>query len=253
MVCGKNAAKTAPASGRYRSRLRGTAQRRVRIVPTRNGRAGRRLAQGAPLADEPYPVDLARDLRGWFYRALASDAGCAVLEVGDAHLGNWFTDVTRANLRQVDGSASHRGRFDVVVVHQSLGGCENLQSALLMAARMLRQGGWLVMFGANRLRPAPGGLAPTAGMPSATGWGYRSAFARAGFGDISLYIAHPPDVAPVYLIDAHRRSARAFFSAELIARNLPVWSPRRWAMAILVATNLMSYLQPGFVVVGRKC
>ena len=205
------------------------------------------------MTDEPHPVDLAHDLRGWFYRAVAPGAGSAVLEVGDARLGNWFDDVTRTDLAQADASSAHGGHFDVVVMHQSLGGCPTLLGALAAAGRALRQGGWLILSGANRLRPASHEAAPSTDTPRATGWGYRSALARAGFGNVALYVAHPPDVAPIYVIDAHPRSARAFFSAELTARNLPIWSARRLVLAALVATNLMPYLQPGFIVVGRKC
>jgi hypothetical protein len=76
---------------------------------------------------------------------------------------------------------------------------------------------------------------------------------RAGFADISLHVAHPPDSAPLYVIESHPRSARAFFGARLAARGLPNWSPKRLLLGALVATNVMPYLQPGFIVVGRRC
>jgi len=206
------------------------------------------------LANEPHPVDVTHDLRGWFYRAIAPSASCAVLEVGDAHLGTWFTNVSHVdNLAQAQLDTADGRRFDVVVIHQSLGGCPSLLGTFESASRMLRQGGTLVLSGANRLRPAGSRVSRPADIPSATGWGYRTAATRAGFADVSLYVAHPPDVAPLYAIDSRSRSARAFFGTELAARKLPAWSPRKWVLAALIATNLMPYLQPGFIVVGRKC
>jgi len=205
------------------------------------------------LADELHSPDVAQDLRGWFCRAFAPDSACAVLEVGDAHLGNWFANVTRSESALSAAASAESVSFDMVVIHRSLGGCATLQSALVSARRLLRPGGWLVLSGANRLRPADRGVRPSIRVPRATGWGFRSALKRAGFADISLHVAHPPDCAPVYVIESHPRSARAFFGAQLAARGLPNWSPRRLLLGALVATNAMPYLQPGFIVVGRRC
>jgi SAM-dependent methyltransferase len=176
-----------------------------------------------------------------------------VLEVGDAHVGNWFSNVMRLDLSQADGTCANCGHFDLVVIHQSLGGCATLQRALRSARRMLRDGGWLALFGANRLQITGRGGWRSVDMPRATGWGFRSALKRAGFADVSLYVPHPPDCAPIYVIDAHPRSARAFFRAELAARTFSSWSPGKLMFGALVATNLMPYLQPGFIIVGRKC
>ena len=211
------------------------------------------LVRSMTLANEPHSPDVAHDLRGWFCRAIAPDSACSVLEVGEAHVGNWFANVTRTESALSDEACAESVNFDIVVIHQSLGGCATLRSALVSARRLLRQGGWLVLSGANRLRPAGRGDWPSIRMPRATGWGFRSALKRAGFADISLHVAHPPDCAPIYVIETHPRSARAFFGAQLAARDLPSWSPKKLLFGALVATNLMPYLQPGFIVVGRRC
>ena len=195
--------------------------------------------------------DPAQDLRGWFYRAFAPDARCAVLEVGEANAGAWFANVTRGDLggtRAIAGKA----RFDMIFVHRTLGGCATLAAAAEAAQRLLRPGGSLVLFGVNRLRPGER-RAALRDVPRATGWGFRKALARAGFADIGLYLAHPPRDDAIYMIDARSRSARAFFRSELAGRELPALSPRRTLFALLVRTGLMTYLQPGFIVVGRKC
>jgi len=205
------------------------------------------------LANELHSPDVAQDLRGGFCRAIAPDSACSVLEVGEAHAGNWFANVTRSESALSSEARTGSVSFDIVVIHQSLGGCATLQNALTSARRLLRQGGWLVLSGANRLRPPSRGGWPSMSMPRATGWGFRSALKHAGFVDVSLYVAHPPDSAPVYVIESHSRSARAFFGAQLAARGLPNWSAKRLLLAALVATNVMPYLQPGFIVVGRRC
>ena len=76
---------------------------------------------------------------------------------------------------------------------------------------------------------------------------------RAGFVDVSLYVTHPPERDPIYVIDSHPRPARAFFQAQIAAQPWPAWSAKRMLLGALVATNLMPYLQPEFIVVGRKC
>ncbi len=141
----------------------------------------------------------------------------------------------------------------MVVIHQSLGGRATLQCALVAARRELREGGLLAVFGENRLRITGLSDGRSFGMPRATGWGFRWALARAGFTGVSLYVTHPSTSAPVYVIDTHRRSARAFFRAQLAAQGLPRWSPKRLLIDMLVAANLMPYLQPEFIVVGHKC
>ncbi len=211
------------------------------------------MARSIALANEPHSPDVAQDLRGWFCRAIAPDSACSVLEVGEAHVGNWFANVTRSESALSSEARAGSASFDIVVIHQSLGGCTTLQGALKSARRLLRQGGWLVLAGANRLRPLSRSDWPSIPMPRATGWGFRSALKRAGFADISLHVAYPPDSAPIYVIESHPRSARAFFGAQLAARALPNWSPKRLLFGTLVATNLMPYLQPGFIVVGRRC
>ena len=76
---------------------------------------------------------------------------------------------------------------------------------------------------------------------------------RAGFVDVSLYVTHPPKRDPIYVINSHPRPARAFFQALIAAQPWPAWSARRMLLGALAATNLMPYLQPEFIVVGRKC
>jgi hypothetical protein len=209
------------------------------------------LVQSAPPAEVAHASDFAQ-LRGWFYRAIAPDARCAVLEVGDAHLGNWFSNVVSRNLTASDRIAAASGQFDVVAIHHSLGGCTTLRAALHAAQRELRQGGMLALAGRNRLRRAPR-VGRSTTQPRATGWGLRREMDRAGFADISLYVTHPPARDPIYVIDAHPRPARAFFETQIAAQPWPSWSPKRILLGALVATNLMPYLQPEFIIVGRKC
>lgn len=196
-------------------------------------------------------VDHAQDLHGWFYRALAPGGGCAVLEVGDANAGAWFSDVTRGTLGGPQAPPAHP-RFDAVLVHATLGGCATLSEALARAHGLLRPGGAIILLGVNRLRPG-NAQRVAAAAPRATAWGWRRALSRAGFADVGLYVAHPPGTDAVYMIDVRRRSARAFFRSELEGRQWPVTSPKRWLFTGLVELGLMPYLQPGFVVAGRRC
>jgi len=208
------------------------------------------LVRSAPPAEALPPPDHAQSLRGWFYRAIAPSSECAILEVGDAGLANWFANVVRGNLTE---AAVESGRFDVVAVHHSLGGCATLQAALRAARRELREGGVLALTGANRLRSGgSGGRSETLAL-RATGWGFRTEAMRAGFADVSLYVMHPPARAPIYVIDANPRTARAFFRAQIAGQPWPAWSAKRILLDALVAANLMPYLQPEFIVVGRKC
>lgn len=196
-------------------------------------------------------IDPARDLRGWFYRALSPDDRCAVLEAGDTNAGAWFSDVTSADLPTAQAQSGDAS-FDVILLHRTLGGCRTLAAALAGARRLLRPRGTLVVFGVNRLRP--GDFAATSDpVPRATGWGFRAAFSRAGFADIALYVAHPASADAVYMIDTRPPAARAFFRGELAGRQWPATSPKRWVFATLVTLGLMPYLQPGFIVVGRTC
>src|SRR4030095_10522151 len=155
---------------------------------------------------------------------------CAILEVGDASLGHWFTNVTRRNLTASGGAPVAMGRFDVVAIHRSLGGCATLRAALVAANRELRSGGTLAFTATNRLRSvtvhdAP--AVPAAPAPHVLGWGLRRLVRRAGFADVSLYVTHPPARDPVYVIDACPRTARAFFRARVAAQPWPTWSLKR--------------------------
>lgn len=207
----------------------------------------------APPTEEPHASDYAQRLRGWFYRAIAPDAECAVLEVGDARLGHWFANVVSRDLSAAGGAPAEPGSFDIVAIHRSLGGCATLRAALHAARRELRPGGILVLTGSNRLRfTTPRGRSSPR-LPRATGWGLRREVVRAGFDDVSLYATYPPAREPIYMIDAHPRAARAFFRARVAAQPWPAWSAKRILLDALVAANLMPYLQPEFIVVGRKC
>jgi hypothetical protein len=133
--------------------------------------------------------DVAQDLRGWF-AAIAPD--CL--------LGSRSRRNPRRKLvyqRHPHGIGAIRRsvrknmNFDIVVIHQSLGGCTT-RSALVSARRLLRQGGWLVLSGANRLRPQARGDGRRSGQSYRLG----IPVGAAGFADISLHVAHPPDCAP---------------------------------------------------------
>ena len=211
------------------------------------------MIRSAAPAEESHALDLAQSSRGWFYRAIAPHSECAILEVGDARLGNWFANVVSKNLTAADETPDETGRFDVVAIHHSLGGCATLRATLDAARRELRQGGTLAFMGTNRLRSATARGRWPAARPRATGWELRKLMRRAGFTDVSLYVTHPPARDPIYVIDAHPRSARAFFRAQLAAQAWPAWSAKRIVLQVLVSTNLLPYLQPEFIVVGRKC
>jgi hypothetical protein len=196
--------------------------------------------------------DLTRDCRGWFYRALAPDPASAVLEIGEAFAANWLSNVTRCD--RISRSAQPPpGGFDMVVLHNTLGGCHTLHAAIDAAAMAVRRGGLLIVAGENRLRTAmrPDGTGPN--RPRASGWGFRSLMASAGFDKIVLYAVHPGVDAPLHVIDVDPRSARDFFGGVLRSRGGARWSPKALAISALVRTNLMPYLQPNFIVVGRKC
>jgi hypothetical protein len=74
-----------------------------------------------------------------------------------------------------------------------------------------------------------------------------------GFGNVALFITHPPGNAPVYVVQADRPSAHKFFRSNLRGRRLAPWSPARITLSALVKLNAMPYLQPGLLVVGEKC
>jgi len=195
--------------------------------------------------------DFTRDRRGWFYRALAPDASCDVLEVGDAFASNWFSNVVRRDL--AEAAAHGSSPFDMVLLHQSLGGCTTLKSAIDAAHRLLRPGGILVVAGENRLVSARRGARSIARAPRATGWGLRALMSGAGFERVVLYAVYPDAVSPVHVVQADRPSSREFFHAAFRTRRRSRWSPVRLALAALTELNLMPYLQPNFVIVGKKC
>jgi hypothetical protein len=198
------------------------------------------------------PSDLTRDCRGWFYRALAPDAAGAVLEIGEAFAANWLPNVTRSSL--ILGSPQLRSAaFDMVLLHNTLGGCHTLRAAIDAAAMAVRRGGLLIVAGENRLRTAILPDATSANRPRATGWGFRSLMRGAGCTKIVLYAVDPDADAPLHVIDVDPRSARDFFGGVLRSRGSTRWSPRALTMSALVRTNLIPYLQPNFIVVGRKC
>ena len=201
----------------------------------------------------PHYPDFTRDRRGWFYRALAPDPICTVLEVGDAFAGNWFSNVVRREHLAAVAADTKSIRFDMVLLHNTLGGCATLKGAIESAHGLLRQGGVLIVAGKNRLGTAYRRPSPIERVPRATGWGFRSLMSGAGFESIVLYTVYPNVIAPVHIVHCDRLSAREFFHAVFRSRERPRWSPKRLAIAALIELNLMPYLQPDFVVVGRKC
>ena len=122
---------------------------------------------------------------------MAPDSTCAILEVGEARVGDWFSNVTRRDLAPADDPSFGSGGFAMVVIHQSLGGCATLQSAVIAARGALREGGLLAVYGENRMRITGPSDERSRGTPRATSCGFRWALARAGFTDVSLYVAHP--------------------------------------------------------------
>jgi hypothetical protein len=196
--------------------------------------------------------DSTRDCRGWFYRALAPDQASAVLEIGEGFAANWLPNVTRSSL--MPGPAqTPTAFFDMVVLHNTLGGCRTLREAVRVAAAALRPGGLLIVAGENQLRAGAGPSSPSTRRPRASGWGFRNLLRHAGFDKIVLYAVHPDVDTPLHVIDAHPRSARDFFGNVLRSRAATRWSLKTVAMRALVRFNLMPYLQPHFIVVGRKC
>jgi SAM-dependent methyltransferase len=197
--------------------------------------------------------DFSRDRRGWFYRALAPDADCRVLEVGNAFADNWFSDVARCDRLDQTAPQDESRPFDIVLLHNSLGGCATLKAAIESARRLLRIGGLLVVAGENCLPFARRAAGARKSAPRATGWGFRAQMTAGGFGRVALYTVHPDSVAPVHVVHAHRASSRAFFRSAFSARERSRLSPRRLARALMIELNAMPYLQPDFVVVGEKC
>ena len=204
-----------------------------------------------PATPELDGAAVVRDAKGWIYRLFAPHPECAVLELGAGAAGNWLPNVVDGDLRDDAAKGFADGRFDLVVMHYSLGGLASLDEALASAARVLRRGGVIAIAGENRLRPPPRG---TAGAhPRATVWGYRAALAKSGFSNIRWFVPHPVGDSPVYVVDAHRSSAQAFFRTALRDRHLPAWSPIRLAVKVIIRLNLMPYFESGFLFVGDKC
>jgi SAM-dependent methyltransferase len=161
-----------------------------------------------------------------------------------------MTDVTRSDLSQASTQRLAQGSFDLVILHDSLGGLPTLPAALQTAHRLLRVGGRVAVVGSNRMRRAPDSATRHI---RATPWAYRSALRAAGFAEVTLCVIHPPGNAPVYLVEIKRRSAQGFFRAALRSRRLGRWSPVRALLTTLIDSHLMPYFQPGLLVLGDKC
>jgi len=198
-------------------------------------------------------VDFSRDRRGWFYRALAPDASATVLQVGEGFAGNWFSSVMQCENLAAFAADTTSIPFDMVLLHDTLGQCTTLKGAIRSARSVLREGGVLVMAAKNRLNIPDPRPAAVEGVPRATGWGLRSLMARAGFQAIVLYTVYPNIITPVHIVDCERLSAREFFRAVFQVQEGLSWSPKRLAIAALIELNLMPYLQPDFIIVGKKC
>jgi len=201
----------------------------------------------------PTDYDFTRDRRGWFYRALAPDPSGAVLEVGAAFAGNWFPNVVRRENFSTVAADTNSAQFDLVLLHNTLGGCATLEGAVECAHNSLRQGGVLIASGKNRIGTAFWRASPIKRAPRATGWGFRASMSSAGFEGVVLYTVYPNVIAPVHVVHCDRLSAREFFRAVFQIHTRPLWSPKRLAIAALIELNLMPYLQPDFVVFGKKC
>jgi SAM-dependent methyltransferase len=197
--------------------------------------------------------DFTRDRRGWFYRALAPDPICTVLEVGEAFASSWFSDVVRCKYLATIAADTKSMRFDMVLLHHSFGGCATLKDAIECAHGLLRQGGVLIVAGKNRIGTAYRRASPIGRAPRATGWGFRAAMSGAGFKGVVLYTIYPNVIAPVHIVCCDRLSAREFFRGVFRLQARPLWSPKRLAIAALIELNLMPYLQPDFVIFGKKC
>lgn len=201
----------------------------------------------------PLNTDFTRDRRGWFYRALAPDPDCNVLEVGEAFAGNWFSNVGRCSDLSVVAADAQAKRFDMVLLHNTLGGCATLKGAIESAHGLLCQRGVLIVAGKNRFGTDSRHASPDESVPRAAGWVFRSLMSGAGFESVVLYAVYPNVIAPVHIVHCDRRSAREYFHGMFRTRTRSRWSPMRLAMAALIELNLMPYLQPDFIVVGKKC
>ena len=175
-----------------------------------------------------------------------------MLEIGEGFAANWLTNVTRSSLMP-GPTQTPSAFFDMVVLHNTLGGCRTLREAVRVAAAALRPGGLLIVAGENRLRPGAGAAGSVLPRPRASGWEFRNLLRHAGFDKIVLFAVHPDVDKPLHVIDVNPRSARDFFDNVLRSRAGARWSLKTIAMRALIRANLMPYLQPHFVVVGRKC
>lgn len=194
---------------------------------------------------EPQLSAISRPRGGWFYRAVAPAGKCRVLEVGRTHVGNWFQYVDRVSVLPQAATAP---RYELVVVHDTLGGRSGFVDLFAGAAQLLMQGGVLVCGAKNVLARAK-----PAAAPRTTGRALRSAMRDGGFSDVRLFTAHPDGLDTVVVVDTRKESARPFFRNQMEARRWRRLSPRRIAWSLAVATNVMPFLQPHFLVVGTKC
>jgi len=184
------------------------------------------------------------------YWLIAPTQKCRVLEVGDGGAEHWMSDVTRSDLSDASSQSFSDGSFDLVILHDCLGGLPSLESALRVAHRVLRVGGRVAVVGSNRIRRA--GASATRQIRAAP-WTYRSTLHARGFENVALCVIHPPGSAPVYVVEIERRSAQGFFRAALRSRRLGRWSPTRVLLTALIETHVMPYMQPGLLALGDKC
>ena len=196
------------------------------------------------MTDEP-------DHRGLFYRVVAPDPDLPVLEIGAPFVRNWFTRVETGDLRALRQRLPVGPRFAVVILHSTLGGCTSIGEALVAAHAMLEPDGIVALAGLNRVRAAIArNMDPTA--PRATTWGYRRAAMQAGFEQTDLYVVQPDLDDPAYVISTATASSRPFFCHEAAARKASGRGRFPFVRTALAELNLAPYLQPFFVLVGKK-
>ncbi|MEP6997746.1 MAG: hypothetical protein ABI900_08860 [Betaproteobacteria bacterium] len=198
----------------------------------------------ARLTDEP-------DHRGLFYRIVAAGPDLPVLAIGAPFVRNWFSHVETGDLRALWRRLPTAPRFAMVILHSTLGGCVSIAEALLAAHAVLEPGGIVALAGVNRLRAAMTRNMDTTA-PCATPWGFRRAATQAGFEQVDLYVAQPDLDEPAYVISTAPASSRAFFRHEVVARKASGRDRFPVARTVLAELNLAPYLQPFFVMVGKK-
>jgi hypothetical protein len=185
---------------------------------------------------------------GWFYRALAPGSGCRVLEIGDAGLANWFDRVARFDDAPDACTAS---RFDLIVIHRSLGGHPTLRSAVAAFASALDVAGVMALAVDNPWRRATL-VRSRPEAPRATLRGCRRALAAAGMCNIRSFAAMPSNASPEHVVQTDRVAAVPFYRARWATSGRRL-APKVLAFRALTALNAMPLLAPGYIATGERC